>query len=234
MTKEIWGLIPLKALNFAKQRLAGSLAPEERAGLFMSMVKDVLRALEAARSISRTVIVTADRDAYGSLASDHVELIDERPGGLSRAVEDAARYAAEQGAAGIVMLPGDLPLVTAADIDVMAALITRQPAVAISPDMDENGTNCIAVSPPDLMRYHFGEGSFHRHRIEARARGAAPTVKHLSRLALDVDTVDDLAWLLDRLDEAPVHGCTRAYVMSGDMASRLGHPHNTHSLGRKA
>ena len=158
MTTEIWGLIPLKTLNFAKQRLAGSLAPEERAGLFISMVRDVVRALEAAGSISRTVIVTADRDAYGSLASDHVELIDERPGGLSRAVEDAARYAGERGATGIVMLPGDLPLVTAEDIDVMAELVTRQPAIAISPDVEENGTNCIAVSPPDLMRYHFGGG----------------------------------------------------------------------------
>ncbi|MCZ6870681.1 MAG: 2-phospho-L-lactate guanylyltransferase [Gammaproteobacteria bacterium] len=234
MTTEIWGLIPLKALNFAKQRLAGSLAPEERAGLFMSMVRDVVRALQAARSISRVVIVTADRDAYGSLASDHVELIDERPGGLSRAVEDAARYAGERGATGIVMLPGDLPLVTAEDIDVMAELVTHQPAIAISPDVDENGTNCIAVSPPDLMRYHFGGGSFHRHCHEARARGAAPTVKHLPGLALDVDTVADLAWLLDRLDETPVHSCTRAYVISHDMASRLGHPHNTRSLSRKA
>ena len=234
MTTEIWGLVPLKALNFAKQRLAKSLAPDERAALFMAMVTDVLAAMAGARRISRVVIVTNDRDAYGPLATGEVELRAERSGGLSQAVEDAARHAGAGGATGIVMVPGDLPLVTPEDIDAMAAHLAHQPSVAIAPDADENGTNCIAVSPPDLMTYHFGRGSFHRHCDEARSRGVEPMVKHLPRLGLDVDTVEDLAWLVERLDEAPPDGNARGYVLSHDVASRLGRPHNTRSISSKA
>lgn len=233
MTTEIWGLIPLKALHFAKQRLAESLAPEERTALFMAMVRDVLAALRASPRINHVVIVTADREAYGELAAGDVELLDERTGGLSQAVEDAARYAAAQGAAGIVMVPGDLPVVRSEDIDLMATAIENSPSVAIAPDADDDGTNCIAVSPPELMRYHFGRGSFHRHCDEANARGAPPAVKRLPRLALDVDTVEDLAWLMECLDEAPPGSHTRELVLSRDMASRLGRPHNTRSLSGK-
>ncbi|MEE9253414.1 MAG: DUF2064 domain-containing protein, partial [Pseudomonadales bacterium] len=187
-----------------------------------------------ASRISHVVIVTNDRDAYGQLATHDVELLAERSGGLSQAVEDAARHAAAGGARGIVMVPGDLPLVRASDIDAMAAQLEHEPTVAITPDVDEGGTNCIAVSPPDFMTYHFGRGSFHRHCDEARKRGVEPRVEHRPRLGLDVDTVEDLAWLVERLDEAPPDGRARAFVLSHDLASRLGHPHNIRSLSRKA
>lgn len=233
MTAEIWGLIPLKALNFAKQRLTPALSPDERRGLFLAMVNDVLATMRGAHRIGRVLIVTKDRDAYRSLADDDVELLAERTAGLSRAVADAARHAAARGAEGIVVVPGDLPLLAPEDIDAMTAHLDRGPVVAIAPDVDEDGTNCIAVSPPDLMSYHFGRGSFHRHRDAARECGVEPALERRPGLAFDVDTVEDLVWLLESLDDAP-HNRTRAYLLGSDLASRLGRPHNTRSLGSKA
>ena len=70
------------------------------------------------------------------------------------------------------------------------------PAVAIAPDRLGTGTNGLALSPPHVIGFHFGTGSFEAHRTDAQAAGVEPTNVARSGLAFDLDTPEDLArWL---------------------------------------
>ena len=70
------------------------------------------------------------------------------------------------------------------------------PAVVIAPDRLGTGTNGLALSPPGIIGFRFGAGSFAAHRAEAQAAGVEPAVVVRPGLAFDLDTPEDLArWL---------------------------------------
>ena len=76
--------------------------------------------------------------------------------GQSAAVGHAAAVLAGEGVEGILTLPGDVPLVTAEEIeavlDAHGGAHGGAPAVSIVPARDGRGSNCIALTPP---RRHF-------------------------------------------------------------------------------
>ena len=52
-----YALVPVKGLSRAKTRLAGALTGDERAGLVLAMLRDVLTALRGLQ----TIVVSPDR-----------------------------------------------------------------------------------------------------------------------------------------------------------------------------
>src|SRR5215467_13660331 len=56
----IWAVVPAKDLAQAKQRLAGVLTPEERQGLTLAMLEDVLVALSDVPALAGTIVVTRE------------------------------------------------------------------------------------------------------------------------------------------------------------------------------
>jgi 2-phospho-L-lactate guanylyltransferase len=93
-------------------------------------------------------------------------------------------------------LPGDIPLVQADDIRRLLAVHDNAPAFTIVPARDERGSNAVLCSPADVVPLRFGENSFFPHLAAAKARGTEPKVLRLPRIALDIDTPDDLALFL--------------------------------------
>ncbi len=69
--------------------------------------------------------------------------------------------------------------------------------MTIVPAQDERGSNCIAVSPPDLISFHFGNDSFKPHLQAAEEVGVTPKIVRLPGIGLDIDRPDDLAALID-------------------------------------
>src|ERR1700730_8065727 len=114
--------------------------------------------------------------------------------GLS-GVAAAASLLAVEGCSGMLTLPGDIPLVTPAEIAQLLAAHRPAPAFTIAPSRDERGSNAIICSPPDAVPLRFGEDSFFPHLRAAEACGIRPTVLRLPGIALDVDTPEDLAAL---------------------------------------
>ena len=84
-------------------------------------------------------------------------------------------------------------------------------------DEEGYGTNAIAVSPPDLMSFHFGRRSFEAHRSAATALGVRVQTLRSAGLALDIDRPDDLRRLLAY--ERPL--ATIALLNELDVLSRL-------------
>src|SRR5437868_13163163 len=186
--KGIWAVVPVKDTSAAKQRLASAVPPALRQELMLAMLEDVLAALAEAPGLAGRLLVTTDPAAQ-RLASryDADWLTDGAADGHTGAVAAAARHLAKNGAGGMLTLPGDIPLVTAAEIAQLLDAHRPAPAFSIAPSHDELGSNAIIVSPPDAVPLRFGDNSFFPHIAAAEARGLHPTVLPLPGIALDID-----------------------------------------------
>jgi 2-phospho-L-lactate guanylyltransferase len=195
MAVVIVAAVPVKDLVNAKQRLMRVLTAPERRALARAMLCDVLRALRGAQLdlvwvVTREPEIAAIAGAMGAQA-----LAEDDNRGHTAAVAVAQAEAARVGAAVFVTIPGDVPCVTAGEVRALAAAVTGAPAVFV-PSHSGQGTNGVALAPPQVMRLRFGEPSFDNHLAAARALRLAPRTLALPGLALDVDAPEDLRALV--------------------------------------
>lgn len=195
----IWCLIPVKRLRDAKQRLAPVLAVDQRATLTRLMATDVMRAALSAEGLAGVAVVTADEEISALAEREGATVLKDEPAsGLNAALSYAANEVSRRGAGGVLVLPGDVPLVTATDIAAMLEGHGTGPAITVARAERDGGSNALACSPPGVIPFHFGENSFQRHCEAARKAGIDPAPRHLPNLALDIDRPEDLGALLTR------------------------------------
>lgn len=192
----VWAVVPVKEFALAKQRLAGEFTPSFRHRLAQAMLCDVLAALRGARQLAGFAVITADPEA-GRLAQDFGGrwLVETPVRGLNAAVSAAAAVLGAEGHGGMLVLPGDIPAVTSAEVDALIADHGAGRAVSLVAAHDGQGTNAVLVSPPGMMTFAFGPMSFSRHRAGAQALGLVPRCPDPARfpgLALDVDTAEQV------------------------------------------
>src|SRR5688572_27531001 len=134
--------MPVKDLHNAKQRLAGVLSPDERRALFRAMLADVLTALAATPGLAGILMVTRDPEAQALAARYGARvLLEESNQGHTPASTLGARTLAAEGAAGMLQIPADVPLVTPADVAALLEAHGAAPAVTIAPSRDKLGSN---------------------------------------------------------------------------------------------
>lgn len=214
----LWAVLPIKNIGDAKQRLAGCLDEIERQALFGAMIEDVLTALAASRLLAGILVVTRDPKAerlakrYGARV-----LVEERNAGHTAASSFGARTLADEGVSGMLQVPGDLPLLSADDIDALIEVHDVAPAVTIAPSRDKLGSNGVACSPPDFLSLRFGDDSFFPYLERARSLGIEPRIVERKGFALDVDTPNDLTAFLAS------SSATRAYryLIESGIADRI-------------
>ncbi|MFC6494558.1 2-phospho-L-lactate guanylyltransferase [Ancylobacter dichloromethanicus] len=180
----VWAVVPVKEFAFAKQRLAGEFTPSFRHRLAQAMLCDVLAALRGARQLAGFAVITADPEA-GRLAQDFGGrwLVETPVRGLNAAVSAAAAVLGAEGRGGMLVLPGDIPAVTSAEVDALIAGHGAGRAVSLVAAHDGQGTNAVLVSPPGMMTFAFGPMSFATSRrcAGARLRAAMPRSGAVSR-----------------------------------------------------
>lgn len=187
----IFVIIPVKKLNEAKSRLSPFLTNNERKQFCLKMLEDVLITVKSARRVHRTVVVSMDPAVRQSaFRFNALFLIESRPD-LNQAVYEAVDWCIQEGAKSTLILPADIPLVTHMDIDKILSL-GEKAAMVISSSRNGNGTNALLLTPPNAIPPSYGPHSFQRHIKEALRRGISfHTLKSL-RIALDIDTIEDL------------------------------------------
>ena len=196
--RNIYAVVPVKDTGDAKRRLAGVLNGARRQQLALAMCEDVLATLTGVRELAGIVVVTVDPAAavmaarYGARVSSAGARA-----GHTGAVAAAARELAREG---MLTVPADIPLVEGDDIrqliDVHRDTTRDARAFTIVPARDERGSNAIACSPAAAVPLRFGADSFIPHLAAAKRCAIEPVVVHLPRIALDIDTPDDVALFL--------------------------------------
>jgi len=203
-----WVVVPVKDLAFAKQRLAPILSAAQRQGFYLAMLEDVLGALERVPGLAGVMLVTRDQSAIAlARRFGGMRVLEEYcNSGHSQAVAHAARTLAGEGAASMLTVPGDIPLLAVAEVDALLAAHRGPPlALTIAPARDERGSNAMLCSPPAVIEFRFGNDSFAPHLALARGRGIEPRVVKLPGIGLDIDAPDDLRRFAARESQ------TRAY-----------------------
>jgi 2-phospho-L-lactate guanylyltransferase len=198
----IVALVPFKALDQAKSRLAGALPPAERLTLARWMGARVVEALRESGAVDRIGLVGADPVLAGRWRDDpRVAAVRATGLSLNRDLETGRRWALRQGADTLLVALGDLPLLTGSAVREMVALAglpSCGQAVVIAPDRRRDGTNLSLMAPPNLLAFAYGRHSLARHLNAARHVGVEPALYRAEETGFDVDTPADLAQLVAR------------------------------------
>ncbi len=217
----IWAVVPVKTLDEAKQRLAAAFSPALRRALVLAMLTDVLTALAAAEGLDGILVASADAEV-AALAGSFGAVVDDdaATGGLTAAVTHAGRRLAAEGRAAMLVLPGDVPGVTAAEIGALVDAHRAGSAVVIVPAHDRRGTNAMLVAPPDAIRFAFGRDSFLPHVAAARQAGLSPLVLPLPGIGLDCDHPGDVAQFARRASDTATFRLLAAEGLAPSAAPR--------------
>lgn len=170
-------LVPIKALDQAKSRLAGELPPRQRRWLVLGMLIHVLDTLTRAAGIDEIVLLgPADTPPIAGIrAMIH---------GGEGLNADLARAVAQLDDTRLwLVLAADLPDLAVADVEALLAA-TATHGVAIAPDHRGDGTNALAFRRPASVSFAFGQDSRARH---AALAGPGYGVVERPGLAFDVD-----------------------------------------------
>jgi len=187
-------LLPVKAPSNAKQRLAAVLSSEERLALTWAMLKDVGRALAGAKLVDRIVVVTSDPEVIEHALKQNWDVLQEaNQFSESVSVDWASLCLMDQGAAVVLRLPGDIPLLRAEDVDSLLRVELPPRAGLLVPSRDGSGTNALLRQPPNAFPSRFGPNSLYLHQQEADHAGVAVKVITNPRIGLDIDDMADLA-----------------------------------------
>ena len=200
----LWAIVPVKPLRRGKSRLAGALTEEERATLNQELLERTLKTLTGLKELDKVLVVSRDSHAL-TIARNHGAKTVQEDGQphLNTALTRASVIAQVHATQGVLVLPVDLPLLTADDVLALIDRAAKPPLVVIAPDRHHKGTNALLMVPAGQIEYDFGEGSFQRHCERAIASKARLEVVELPSLGLDLDDPEDLE-LIRRLEAQKV------------------------------
>jgi 2-phospho-L-lactate guanylyltransferase len=187
----IFAILPVKNPAAAKQRLREMLTSEQRKMLARMLFRRTLTELCHADGIDRIVVVTSDLES-ARIGRDAGALVLEETGQVShsQSADAACRHVEELGASTAMLVPIDVPTVSAADFSLLAA--SAGPGLGIVPSEDGTGTNALVRTPPSCIESRFGPGSFKAHLDQAASKGVSTKVMRIPGLMFDVDTPVDI------------------------------------------
>jgi 2-phospho-L-lactate guanylyltransferase len=184
-------IVPVNRLDRAKGRLADVLTPPQRSELALATLATVLAAVEG--TDSRALILSADPAVRDAVAAPHEAADEDRAvSGLNQQLAAAIRVL---DAPGVVILHGDLPLVTAGALKSVLDAAPAAPSVTLV-ESGDGGTNVMLLRPARIIALHYGRGSAALHRTAAASAGASVTTVEVPEIALDLDTPADIQRLL--------------------------------------
>lgn len=178
-------LVPVKLGESGKSRLSAVLDAAARARLAQGMAQHVLDALGRCEQVAQIGVLSPERVdwAVDDWWPDHGR-------GLNL---ELAACRAKAGARPLLVVLGDLPLVTPEDFSALLAAATTHGA-AMATDREGRGTNALALADGRPFTFGFGPNSRAMHE---RQDHAMPVLTRTG-LEADVDTAADLAYVRQR------------------------------------
>jgi 2-phospho-L-lactate/phosphoenolpyruvate guanylyltransferase len=190
-------LVPIKNTASAKQRLASILDQPARTRLAQAMLHDVLTTLHNWNGRPEVGIVTGDPYAIDLARQYSFTIIPdlENPGETG-AIEMATQICVERGAESTLVIPADIPLIQAWELEEIYKHAPQEGSVLV-PAGDGRGTNAALRRPANLFPLRFGNDSFKPHHAAAQATGKPCIVlSNFPGIAVDVDNPEDLERLI--------------------------------------
>ncbi len=199
-------LIPVRDFRTGKSRLAQTLDENTRNQLGRWMLERVLKAVGNAGRIDE-IAVLSDSAEVLTLAGEYgaVGLLQESRG-LNQDLEIGRSWARSRNARSLFVVHGDLPFLTTEEVN--AFLEERKPPENAECDIriarsKDGGTTALFTRPIDAIPFLFGEHSFEEHNKAAKISGCEAQPFESFGFAQDIDSPEDLEFLLSHIGEAP-------------------------------
>ena len=174
-------LVPIKQGANGKSRLASVLSREERDALALQMAQHVLAELGNCGSIAEIALLSERRPDWWRGG-----WVEDRGAGFNA---ELAAWRRTVGAAPVLIVHADLPLLRADEVDELLAVAATQ-GLAMATDRAGEGTNALAIADGRPFEFRFGPGSRGLHAAQAHELA----VMSRPGLVADIDTPDDLAF----------------------------------------
>jgi 2-phospho-L-lactate/phosphoenolpyruvate guanylyltransferase len=199
------GVLPVKPLAEAKTRLGPDFDAAARTAIARALLEDAL-ALCTSASFLTWWVISRDADVLRLARDRGLQTIEEHGDGLNDAVTQAVAVITGAGAASMVVIPADVPLAWAGDLQDLPDTGATSDTVVV-PAARGGGTNALYLDPPGVLVPRFGPASLQAYLAAAEAAELRCSILSLPRLALDIDTVADVDAYLAR--PKPASGATQ-------------------------
>src|ERR1035438_16817 len=191
-------LIPVKNLTNAKQRLGDALHQPQRSQFAEAMLRDVMTAAAGVTDRLDVYLVTGDAHAQAMAGEFNFGVIeDTRNESETAAIEMATAWCEHQGYDATVVVPGDIPLITSAELGRVLDATPAEGAVFV-PAYDRRGSNCILRRPASIIPLRFGNDSFMPHCEAMKQTGKPLIILEMPGIGLDIDNPHELDLLVQR------------------------------------
>jgi len=209
-----WLVVPVKSLRNGKSRLSAALDGVRRPQFLAWLLRRTLRQAAQFPGLDRTLVVSACEQARACATACGARVLQERaPGGLNSALEQAQRELQRLGASRMLMASCDLPLLSPADLEALAAAVSAE-TIAIAPDRSRQGTNAIGLDSAAQLAFGFGPGSFAHHLNGIRQIDKTAAIVERAGLAFDIDFPEDLGEFRAMIPALAAHRKPRSVLES--------------------
>lgn len=188
-----FAIVPVKRFENSKTRLSQILTFKERISLSSYMLSNTLEVL-AKTNLAQVIVVSSDKRARQiALEQSANFLLEEKESGVNSAISIADSYCIKEEADATIVIPEDLPLLSATDISAVCNLAkTEDKCIVICPSARWDGTNILLRKPPDIIKTHYDNDSYIKHITTAKEYGIDVKLFCSKRLMLDIDIPRDL------------------------------------------
>jgi 2-phospho-L-lactate guanylyltransferase len=216
---KIFALVPVKKFESSKSRLGAVLSINERIKLSELLLINTISVLKKSSAISNIVVISSDARAMEIARRTDAKFLKEaKDRGVNAAIAVADDYSSENRAHATIVIPVDLPLLTATDVNMMCRKAkSPERCLVISPSIRYDGSNALLRKPSRLLKTHYDEDSFNAHIRAATQFGIPIKVVLSQRIMKDLDSIEDIKNLMNqRVTNPPV-----AYLKSKVRTSLL-------------
>ena len=193
----LFAIVPVKDLEESKSRLSPFLSPKEREVLTLVMLNHVLATLREVAAVERVGVVSPSPWALFTAEDVDATALPQESRGLNNALEEGRDWAISEGASSLLVLPADLPYLSAFDVRMLTMMPRDERVAVISPDEADEGTNALLMRPAHAMPFAFGPASYETHQRTAKEHGLEVGIYKHASISHDVDTFEDLQALIN-------------------------------------
>jgi 2-phospho-L-lactate/phosphoenolpyruvate guanylyltransferase len=141
-------------------------------------------------------------------------------GGLNALIQSASERLLADSAEPLVVLHGDLPLLTAADISAVLSSQLQLQGLIIGCDRRARGTNLLAFNAVHMPSFCFGPDSCAGHVASAHSAGVPVQILQRSGIGVDVDEATDLKCIMQQL-HLHATGSTAQLLYNTELGARV-------------
>ncbi|MDW3631003.1 MAG: hypothetical protein QOK71_06170, partial [Nitrososphaeraceae archaeon] len=142
---------------------------------------------------SEIVIVSSDEAVKNYSSLNNLKFIKDSDKGVNKAVILADKYCVDNGINANIVIPQDLPFISAKEIDEICTISNKyHQCIIICPSKRFDGTNILFRKPPGVIKTHYDDNSYMNHLKEASKFKIPIESLDIVKLRFDLDTKEDL------------------------------------------